>query len=291
MSPREAPDSTIAVSGKFVTTASATRPPIASPQPSRNERMSVVWETLTPASQTAAAEAMKITSRARMPRDDMAATLDPQVTALANAQPLASGCLNLWWWRDDDDTCIIWRIVSSEFGSPLDQDWFRTPPRAHGELVPHRTVSFVELFYDLVYVVLIAQIAHNFAAHITWTGVWHFAVVFALVGIGWLNGSTYHNLHGREDGRSRSYIFAQMTVLALMAAYSAHALDPGSRDGLWFSVLYAVLLILLSHQWWTVRRYDEAETDRRTITRWVFGHLVIAAGVLAGGLIGGPARA
>jgi len=42
--------------------------------------------------------------------------------------------------------------------------WFRTPPRRHGEVVYTREVSFLELFYDLVYVVLIAQVSH----HLEW---------------------------------------------------------------------------------------------------------------------------
>ena len=35
------------------------------------------------------------------------------------------------------------------------------PPRAHGEVIEDRSVSFLELFYDLVYVVVIAQAAHQ----------------------------------------------------------------------------------------------------------------------------------
>ena len=35
--------------------------------------------------------------------------------------------------------------------------WFLRPPRPHGEVIEDRRVSFLELFYDLVYVVLIAR--------------------------------------------------------------------------------------------------------------------------------------
>ncbi len=170
------------------------------------------------------------------------------------------------------------------------RNWFVSPPRPHGEIEPHRTVSFVELFFDLVFVVLIAQIAHTLAKHITWSGVLDFSILFALVWIAWLNGSIYHDLHGRNDGRSRTYIFAQMPVLALMAVYAGHALDPKSNDGLWFSVLFAVELILVSRQWWLVRRYDDSAADRNAVARWVVGHTLIAAGVVAGGVLGGPAR-
>ena len=59
--------------------------------------------------------------------------------------------------------------------------WFLTPPRRHGEIVYTREVSFLELFYDLVYVVLIAQVSHHLATHVGWRGVWEFVVVFGLI--------------------------------------------------------------------------------------------------------------
>ena len=37
------------------------------------------------------------------------------------------------------------------------------PPRAHGDVVEDRTVSFLELFHDLVYVVVIAAAARTIA--------------------------------------------------------------------------------------------------------------------------------
>jgi hypothetical protein len=40
---------------------------------------------------------------------------------------------------------------------------FWMPPRAHGDIIEDRTVSFLELFYDLVYVVVIGRAAHTLA--------------------------------------------------------------------------------------------------------------------------------
>lgn len=99
------------------------------------------------------------------------------------------------------------------------RNWFR-PPRAHGEVIEDRTVSFLELFYDLVYVVLIAQLAHTLAVHVDWDGLRDFLVLFVLVWFAWLNGTMYHELHGGEDGRSRSYLFLQMGILAFLAVYA-----------------------------------------------------------------------
>ena len=101
--------------------------------------------------------------------------------------------------------------------------WFWRPPRPHGETIADRTVSFLELFYDLVYVAVIAQAAHHLAEHVSLRGFAEFAVVFALIWIAWVNGSLYLELHGREDGRTRNIVFVQMGVLVLLAVFTADA--------------------------------------------------------------------
>ena len=100
---------------------------------------------------------------------------------------------------------------------------FWQPPRAHGDVIVGREVSFLELFYDLVYVVVISQAAHHLAGDVTWAGVGRFAVVFGLIWLAWINGAVYHDLHGRAEGRTRSYVFLQMGVLALLAVFTAGA--------------------------------------------------------------------
>jgi len=76
------------------------------------------------------------------------------------------------------------------------------PPRAHGEQPSERVVEPLELFYDLVVVVLVAQAVHHLADHLSWRGLGAFAAVFALVSIAWFNGSLHHELHGHDDARS-----------------------------------------------------------------------------------------
>ncbi len=163
--------------------------------------------------------------------------------------------------------------------------WFR-PPRAHGDVDRERSVSFLELFYDLVFVLLIAQLAHTLADHVSWVGVRDFVVVFGLTWIAWLNGTLYHDLHGGEDGRSRSYIFAQMSMLVLLAVFAGHAADDPS-DGRAFAIVYTVLLLFISWQWFDVRRFDTAEW-RAVAGRYVLGMVIIAAIVLASVFVDEP---
>ena len=99
------------------------------------------------------------------------------------------------------------------------------PPRAHGEILRDRTVGPLELFYDLVVVVLVAQAAHRLAEHLTARGLAEFVVVFAIVWIAWFNGTFLHELHGREDVRSRNSFLAQILVLVPLGAYVPEAGD------------------------------------------------------------------
>lgn len=132
--------------------------------------------------------------------------------------------------------------------------WFRQPPRRHGEIIEDRSVSPLELFYDLVFVVFVSQIARTLAEHVSARGMLDFAVLFGLVWVAWFNGTQFHELHGREDGRGRSFIFLQMGILAVVAVYAPHATG---GDGDSFAWAYAVLLAVQAYQWWSVLRIDE----------------------------------
>ena len=147
---------------------------------------------------------------------------------------------------------------------------FWQPPRRHGEIIEDRTVSFLELFYDLVYVVLIAQVTHTLAHHISWRGVGEFAVLFGLIWIAWLNGTLVHELHGREDARSRTFIFIQMLLLATLAVFAGDAAGEGG-DG--FAITYTLLLLVLTWLWYAVRRVDTEEYEVVT-RRYLLGMAV-----------------
>jgi low temperature requirement protein LtrA len=133
---------------------------------------------------------------------------------------------------------------------------FWLPPRAHGEIIEDRTVSFLELFYDLVYVVVISRAAHTLAGNVTWRGVGEFSAVFGLIWLAWLNGTLYYELHGREEGRTRFFVFVQMLLLALLAVFTSDATGDG---GATFAIIYAVYVLVLNWLWYSVRRLDSQE--------------------------------
>jgi low temperature requirement protein LtrA len=167
--------------------------------------------------------------------------------------------------------------------------WFWRPPRPHGETIADRQVSNLELFYDLVYVAVIAQAAHHLAEHVSVRGLAEFAVVFALIWIAWTNGSLYLELHGREDGRTRSIVFVQMGILVLLAVVTPEATDDGGRG---FAVVYATYQVFQTGLWASVWRQDRRERPEfgAATGGYVVGIGVSAAVIGASGLLPATGR-
>lgn len=133
------------------------------------------------------------------------------------------------------------------------------PPRAHGEQPRERVVGPLELFYDLVVVVLVAQAAHHLAGDLDWHGLGLFAAVFALVWIAWFNGTLHHELHGHEDARGRSMFLLQILVLVPLGAFIPEA---GGARGVAFAVTAGVLFAVLAVLWLLAARGDSPEFRR-----------------------------
>jgi low temperature requirement protein LtrA len=134
--------------------------------------------------------------------------------------------------------------------------WFWRPPRPHGATVRDRSVTSLELLYDLVFVAVISQAGRALAEDVTGRGIAEFAVVFSMIWIAWINGSLYVELHGRQDGRTRSVVFIQIAILALLAVFTDGAAGP---DGTAFAIVYAALLAMLCALWYSVRLQDDPE--------------------------------
>jgi low temperature requirement protein LtrA len=115
--------------------------------------------------------------------------------------------------------------------------WWQ-PPRNISDRKEERSVTFLELFYDLVYVILIAELAHTLSDHVDLAGVLGFAFIFVIVWVAWINGTLYHELHGNNDIRTRVFTFLQMFTVAAMAVFAHGAMGESS---LGFALSFAAL--------------------------------------------------
>jgi low temperature requirement protein LtrA len=141
------------------------------------------------------------------------------------------------------------------------RQWFWRPPRPHGQTLSDRSVSDLELLYDLVYVAVIGQASHALASDVSVRGAFEFAVLFGMIWTAWVNGSLYVELHGQRDGRTRLFVFAQMAILALLAVFTGSAVG---AEGAAFAVTYAAFLAVMAWLWLSVRRRDRPEFMRIT---------------------------
>jgi low temperature requirement protein LtrA len=114
-------------------------------------------------------------------------------------------------------------------------------------------VTFLELFFDLVFVVLVAQLAHRLAEHPSWSGVGWFVFLFYAVWSSWINGTLYHDLHGTDDISVRVFTFAQMLTVAVMGVFASDIPGDGSVG---FALAYAANNALLVIMWFRTGIHD-----------------------------------
>ena len=130
--------------------------------------------------------------------------------------------------------------------------WWQ-PPRPVSNRPEERRVTFLELFYDLVYVVIIAELSHALAGNISLAGIGSFVFLFIIVWWAWFNGAMYHDLHGNNDIRTRVFTFLQMFTVAAMAVFAHNAMGAGSVG---FAVSYAAFHLILTWLWWRTGVHD-----------------------------------
>ena len=148
-----------------------------------------------------------------------------------------------------------------------------------------RDVSFLELFFDLVFVVVIAQLAGRLAHDVSWSSVGWFAFLFFAVWQSWINGTLYHELHGTNDISARVFTFGQMLAIAVMAVFIGHV--PGNGE-VGFALAYAANTLLLVVLWYRTGLHDP--THRSASIPYSVGYLIAAALFAASALVEGPAR-
>jgi low temperature requirement protein LtrA len=127
------------------------------------------------------------------------------------------------------------------------------PPKNFNDRQYERKVSWLELFYDLVYVAVISQLTSHLAAYPTWEETGYSFLLFSLVFWSWVNGSQYYDLHGNDGIRTRLFTFWQMLAVAA-AAITIQDAFRGYQQG--FAITFAIIQLIITYLWWSVGLYD-----------------------------------
>lgn len=148
-----------------------------------------------------------------------------------------------------------------------------------------RKVSWLELFYDLIFVAAVAQVAEPLRHHFAFGELPRLAPLLVLIWWAWTGHAIFSTRFGTDDVVQRVLTLVQMFVVAVMAANATDALDSESSAG--FAAAYAVVRLMLVGQYWRARSISEART---LATRHAAGHGVAALMWLASAMVPVPMR-
>jgi len=108
--------------------------------------------------------------------------------------------------------------------------------------VPHRKVSWAELFFDLVFVFAVTEVSGLLHADHTIGGVIRALVVFIPIYWTWIGATIHANQHDTESPADRIAMFAVGLASLFMALAVPHAYDD---RGLLYGMAYLVIRVIL----------------------------------------------
>lgn len=121
--------------------------------------------------------------------------------------------------------------------------WFHVPRfHFHGSGVEKRA-TWLELFYDLIFVAAFIQLGDALSHHVTFEGFAQFAGLFACMWIAWTGFTQYVNRFTVDDITHRLLVFAQMFAIGGMAVSVEHVLK---GDPHYFAGAYAIVQALVA---------------------------------------------
>lgn len=148
-----------------------------------------------------------------------------------------------------------------------------------------RKVTWLELFFDLVFVAAVAQVATHLRDDYSAAGLLRFATLFVLIWWAWIGHTSFSTRFDSDDIVQRALTLLQMFIVAVMAANATEAL--ASRSSAGFAAAYAVMRLVLVLQYVRARTVPRA---RGLALRHAGGHGVAAALWLASAFVPVPAR-
>jgi low temperature requirement protein LtrA len=150
----------------------------------------------------------------------------------------------------------------------------------------HSRVTFVELFYDLVFVFAVTQLSHGLLEHLTPLGALQTALLMIAVWWAWIDTAWITNWVDPERAPVRLLLFTLMLLGLVLSASIPKAFD---QRALAFALAYvAMQAVRTLFMLWALRRHDQVNFQNfLRITIW---HALDMPFWIAGALAEGPVR-
>ncbi|GLW50155.1 membrane protein [Streptomyces sp. NBRC 14336] len=155
----------------------------------------------------------------------------------------------------------------------------RLTARGRGEA--HRAATPLELFFDLCFVVAIAQagvqLVHSVAEGHPGEGILNYAMVFFAIWWAWMNFTWFASAYDNDDVLYRIVTLVQIAGVLVLAAGISKAFDEHDFLAVWLG--YLIMRLALTAQWLRVARSCRGP-ERTTALRYAAGVLLCQVGWL-----------
>lgn len=149
----------------------------------------------------------------------------------------------------------------------------------------HRKVSWLELFYDLVYVATVVQLGNKLSEEVSDIGFLGFVLLFVPIWWVWMGTTFYANRFVADDLPHHLLVFAQIFVVSALAI---HVFDGLGETSAGFALAYAAARGILVLMYLRAGRY--VEVARPLVRRYATGFAVAAVIWLVSAFVPPPLR-
>lgn len=125
------------------------------------------------------------------------------------------------------------------------------PPALRHEVADDGRVTWLELFFDLIYVAALIQLGDRLSDNVSWSGGAAFLGAFAVLWWTWTGTTAFTNRFAVDDVVHRLLTFAQMFAVGTVAILAAGTPDDWRT---WFPIAYVVARLPLLAMYLRVRR-------------------------------------
>jgi low temperature requirement protein LtrA len=123
-----------------------------------------------------------------------------------------------------------------------------------------RHATWLELFFDLVFVAVIGVVTHDLAhthnGHIGLEQLLRFPLVFIPVWWIWMSHTLYAN---RFDKDNREHRIVSLMIMSLMVVWSTFVEDSLGQGFVYFALLYGFVRLILAYLYWNIHRSPEGD--------------------------------
>jgi low temperature requirement protein LtrA len=151
--------------------------------------------------------------------------------------------------------------------------WFQPPQLRVGEGIEEnsRRATWLELFFDLIFVVAVAQLANNLHKDTTIAGFTGFVILFIPIWWAWIGVTFYANRFDVDDVGNRILTGLQMLAIAALAI-NVH--DGLGQSSIGFALSYVFIRVMLIFQY---LRVAQSIPQARKMAIWYASGFAIAA--------------